>query len=326
MATSGTVSTTTFNTLKVVDQAFLRCRMPSQAVTAEMHDNAKNTLYLLLSEMANYRTPSWCIKKAVLPMTESHAAVTLPVGAVSVLNVNYRSTTEIEATALLEDVMEFSVMFTDAATPLTVELGFAILPDEGVVFQVSDDNAVWTTVGRLVEPALSRQWVDLDSPAAGLYFRVVAETAFEVNTLSVHNTPREIPLGSINRDNYTAFPDKSFTGRPVNYWFQRDTTPKLNLWPSPNTESQDSAQLVVWYHRHIMDVGTLQESLEVPQRWLEAIISQLALRLAEQNPQVDMGVIPILANRAMTALNMAWEGDNDGSSTFYQPNISAYTR
>ena len=91
MAYSGNIGGTTFNALKVVDHAFRRCRLPAQAITSEMQSYALDSLYLMLSELANIKTPSWCIEKLILPMYENQPLVTLPVGTVEVLNLNYRT-------------------------------------------------------------------------------------------------------------------------------------------------------------------------------------------------------------------------------------------
>lgn len=95
MAFSGNVSLATFNALKVVDTAFRRCRLPAQQITAEMVSYALESLYLQLSELANIKTPSWCIEKIILPMYENQPIVELPLGTVSVLNANYRSLQEV---------------------------------------------------------------------------------------------------------------------------------------------------------------------------------------------------------------------------------------
>jgi hypothetical protein len=87
MAVSGSISTTSFNANRVVDTAFRRCRLPAQAITSEMQQYALDALYLLLSEMANTRTPSWCIDKLILPMYENEPRVELPQGTVEVLAV-----------------------------------------------------------------------------------------------------------------------------------------------------------------------------------------------------------------------------------------------
>jgi hypothetical protein len=69
MAFSGNVSGTTFNSLKVVDHAFRRCRLPAQAISAEMQTYALESLYLQLSEMANIKAPRWCIEKLIFSLS-----------------------------------------------------------------------------------------------------------------------------------------------------------------------------------------------------------------------------------------------------------------
>jgi hypothetical protein len=127
-------------------------------------------------------------------------------------------------------------------------------------------------------------------------------------------------------DTYTAQSNKVFTGRPTTYWFQRDINqPVLNTWPAPNSYAEYS-QLIVWRHRQIMDVGTLQQELDIPQRWYEAIVSQLAYKLSMEIDIVDPSLIPTLAQLATINMRTAWDGDNDGSATTIQPWIAPYTR
>ena len=59
---------------------------------------------------------------------------------------------------------------------------------------------------------------------------------------------------------------------------------------------------------------------------LPAIVAMLAFKVAEETPEVEAGLIPQLEQRALVAVQMARDGDNDGSSTFVQPYISPYTR
>ena len=133
-------------------------------------------------------------------------------------------------------------------------------------------------------------------------------------------------MGVLNRDTYVAQSNKVFQGRPLTYWFQRDIArPVMNLWPAPNAAAEQQ-QLIVWRQRHIMDTENLQQDVEVPQRWLEAIINGLAARVAAETPAVDMNLIPVLEQRAAISLQRAWDGDGDGSPTFINPGIGCYTR
>ena len=53
MPTSGTVSTTVFNTRRVIDRAFGRCKLPPQGVTPELIETARDNLFLILSSLVN---------------------------------------------------------------------------------------------------------------------------------------------------------------------------------------------------------------------------------------------------------------------------------
>ena len=327
MAFSGTISTTTFNTRRVIDHAFRRCRVPAQRVTAEMQQIATDLLYLILSEMASVRVPSWCIEKLILPMYEGQPVVTLPLGTVDVLNLNYRSLSQqtgIETITTTEYKVDFSGQDTQIST-----VGMKWLsPSVDVEFWVSDDDVVWVKIDEVAASAGANEWswTDIIPQVTCQYFKITSTDPMVFERVFLGNTPSEIPFGVLNRDTYTAQSNKVFNGRPTTYWFQRNINqPVLNLWPAPNAQAE-YAQLIVWRHRQIMDVGTLQQELDIPQRWYEAIVAMLAAKLAQEIESVDVNLIAPLDANAAAAMNTAWNGDNDGSPTTIQPWISPYTR
>lgn len=327
MAFSGTISTTQFDTTRVIDTAFRRCRLNAQAITSEMLVYAKDALYLLLSELANGKPPSWCIEKILVPMYEANPRVVLPVGTVEVLNANYRVAQEVTGATTFTST-EYTVDF-GAATALVNVVGVkwsgTSVP---LTLQVSDDGATWTAVGTQSAVATAGEWtwMDLYGALPHQYFRLTAANPILATQVFLGNSAQEIPLGVLNRDTYTAQSSKFTPGRPVTFWFQRDAErPVMNLWPAPNLAAE-TAQLVVWRHRHIMDVGSLAQSIEVPQRWMNAIIDKLAAALAAETPSVDANLVPMLEGRAAISLQAARDGDNDGSPTFIQPRIACYTR
>ena len=127
MAFSGSISGTTFNALKVVDHAFRRCRLPAQAISAEMQTYALESLGLMLSELANIKTPSWCIEKLILPLYENQPIVTLPLGTVDVLNMNYR-TLQLVTGATVSTSLAYTVNFTSETVVDTVGVNGPGLP------------------------------------------------------------------------------------------------------------------------------------------------------------------------------------------------------
>ena len=325
MAYSGNISGTTFNALKVVDHAFRRCRLPAQSITAEMQSYALDSLYLMLSELANIKTPSWCIEKMVLPMYENQQLVTLPAGTVEVLNLNYRTLQLLDGT-VVSTATSYTYSFSSTTVVDTVGIKWsgASVP---VTFQVSSDGTTWTTVGSSSDVAAAGDitWTDISGALPYLYFRITAATTINYSAITIGNLPQEIPLGQLNRDSYVNQSNKVFPGRPSNYYFQRDLPePVVYLWPAPFSAAEQ-AQLVLWRHRQIMDTENLQQEVEVPQRWLEAIVNGLAAKVAAETPAVDLNLIPALEQRSAISMQRAWDGDNDGSPIQINPGIRAYT-
>lgn len=325
MAYSGSISGTTFNALKVVDHAFRRCRLPAQSITAEMQEYALESLYVFLSELANIKTPSWCIEKMILPMYQNQPIVTLPVGTVEVLNLNYRVLQVVSGSTVTTSTL-YRVYFTTQTVVDTVGIKWsaAAVP---VTFQVSNDNVTWTTVGSSSATASAGEitWTDISGALPYTYFRITSTQPLSYSVITLGNLPQEIPLGQLSRDSYVNQSNKVFPGRPSSYYFQRDLPePIVNIWPAPFAASEQ-AQLVLWRHRQIMDTENLQQEVEVPQRWLEAIIDGLAARVAAETPQVDPQIMAVREQKAAMSVQRAWDGDNDGSPIQINPGISVYT-
>lgn len=325
MAYSGNISGTTFNALKVVDHAFRRCRLPAQAITAEMQSYALDSLYLMLSELANIKTPSWCIEELILPMYENQQLVTLPVGTVEVLNLNYRTLQLLYGTTVATSTSyTFSFSSTTVVDTVGIKWSGTAVP---VTFQVSTNGTTWTTVGTSSAVAVAGEitWTDISGALPYLYFRITASSTLLYSAITIGNLPQEIPLGQLNRDSYVNQSNKVFPGRPSNYYFQRDLPePVVYLWPAPFSAAEQ-AQLVLWRHRQIMDTENLQQEVEVPQRWLEAIVNGLAAKVAAETPAVDAALLPVLEQRSAISVQRAWDGDNDGSPIQINPGIRAYT-
>lgn len=329
MAFSGTVSTTEFNTLKVVDQAFRRCGIASQKVSSEMQSNALDSLYLLLSDLANPKPPSWCLERQVYPMYQNQPIVTLDTGTVEVLNCNYLTLQELTGTTVsvsLSYTVDFTGSDDGVGTVNTVGIKWSST-SVAITFQTSTDGVTWTTVGTQAAGAVAGEWTwtDITAALAKEYFRFTSATSLSMTEVYLGTSPSEVPMGVLNRDTYVAQSNKVFAGRPTTYWFQRNINqPVLNLWPAPNVAAEH-AQLIVWRHRHIMDVGTLQQNIEIPQRWTEAIVAALAVKVGDDTPEVDQNRVMRLEQKAAFSLQRAWDGDGDGSPIFINPGISPYT-
>ena len=329
MAVSGTVSTTVFNTRKVIDHAFRKCRLPPEGVGGEQMTTAQETLYLILSMLANRGLQLWCIEKLILPLYINEAAVPVGNGIVDLLNTNYRTMQYL--TPASETAAVDRVTFIFSTTEIVTTVGINWLGASAAFnLQISTDGVVWETVKSVSNPNLTAGewiWVDIDGSLATQYFRVLAPGGLlDQDTVLVGNTPNEIVMARLNRDSYSNLPNKTFTGKPLQFWLDRTLNePVMYIWPVPN-ESQALGQVVTYVKRYIMDVGSLTEEIEIPQRWFEAIVYQLAARLAEELPQVDPSMLPVLDQKAMRSLNEAEMEERDNSPIYFTPNIAVYTR
>jgi hypothetical protein len=328
MAFSNTVSQTNFNTRRVIDNAIRRCKLTAQQITAEHIDIANDQLYLFLSDLANQGAPLWCIEKQIYPLYEGVGDITMTDGTVDILNSNFRTLQPVTGTnvdtsttrtvSFTTDIFvaNVGIYWTAAAVPIALER--------------SDDNVTWVTIQTETPTATAGQWTwfDLDSSVAARYFRVRATSGtLSFSQIYLANTPTEIPLARMNRDDYTNLPNKAFqNNRPLQFWFDRQVNnPIMHMWPVPN-DAATVCQIVVWRQRYIMDVGTMTQDVEVPQRWLEAIVAGLAAKMALELVEVDVNLIAILDQKAAMSLNIAQMEERDNSPMMIAPNISPYTR
>ena len=328
MAYSNTVSQTVFNTRRVIENAARRCKLPAQSLTPEHVDIANDQLFLLLSDLANRGIQLWCIEKQIYPLYDGTGDLTLDVGTVDVLNSNLRTLQQV--TGINYDASTYrEVNFTSETFVTTVGIKWsaAAVP---ISLQRSDDGIVWETVQTETPTASAGQWTwfDLESSVAKLYFRVLAtQGTLSFSRIYLANTPTEIPLARINRDDYTNLPNKTFqSNRPLQYWFDRQVQqPVMHMWPVPNDQAE-VYQIVLWRQRYIMDVGTMTEEIEVPQRWYEAVVAMLAARLALEYIEVDPSMISLLDQKAKESLYFAQQEERDNSPMVILPNIAMYTR
>ena len=328
MAYSNTVSQTAFTTQRVIDNAVRRCRVPAEQITSETISIANDMLYLILSDLANQGVPLWCIEKQIYPLYEGVQTITTTAGTVDLLNTNLRTLQQVTGTN------------TDTSTARTVNFGSpTFVTTVGVLWSAtavpialeqSIDGVTWATI-QLETPSASAgewTWHDLDMSVAAPYFRVRATSGtLGFSQIYLGNMPTEIPMARMNRDDYTNLPNKTFqSNRPLQFWLDRKVrTPVLNLWPVPNAQAT-VYQVVTWVQRYVMDVGTMTQEVEVPQRWYEALVAMLAAKMAMEMIQVDPQIIPMLDAKAAQALAIAQAEERDNSPMMIAPNISMYTR
>jgi hypothetical protein len=352
MSTSGTVGQTVITVQNLIDHGARRAGKLAEELTNEQVSAAKDSLYYLLSNLANMGIHYWCIQKNIIGMIPDKYIYTLPVGTVDVLNSNYRTVTQNTSGGYSSSgnvSYAFDGQYTNVCQ-LTSNTGFiginngsgnpvyvatvGILPAVNgsvtIKVQASSDGSTWTDVyapGAATWTAGTWIYYDLDPSANQPYWRILQTAGINMGVYQVvfGSNPTEIPLYRMNRDDYTNLPNKNFTNNyPLQFWFDRTIPqPSMYLWPTPQIYSP---QIVAWCNRQIQDVGALSGSIEIPQRWYLAIQNGLAHQMSMELPSVDPTRIAYLEQQWEKTWSLAEQEERDKSPIFYAPNISPYTR
>lgn len=331
MTTSGTVGTTTIDVTSFIEHAVRRCGVSASLITAEQQLAARENLYVLLQDLANHGVNLWCVQKAVQAVVVNQKLVNLPVGTVDLLRANYRTIQQPTSTPVSgAGYLGVDYGAGSSVAVMTVGLNVAVSANYSFVVESSPDGVTWTTQLTLTAAtaftAGTQVWYDLDNTAATRYWRVRDTLAASVagSTFLFGSTPSEIPMAKLSRDDYVTLPNKDFVGRPLQYWYDKQMSqPRMWLWPVPNDAS---AQLVCWVHRHIQDVGSMTNTLELPARWYQTVLFMLAHMIAFENPQVvDAARRAELKVMADEHLLKAEDGERDGAPIRFAPRIGCYT-
>ena len=220
MTTSGTVSTTVFNTNNILDMAFRRCKVAPELVTSEMQQTALDSLYLMISSLCNQGIQLWTVEKIIMPFYLGNGYIELPSGTIDLLNQNYRtvsrytgSTSSSEGTASFAEDSDLATACTQTTANgnITVNLlaqqnistlgiNMAAAGNYDVTVSYSNDNSTYTTVltpGSVAYTAGEWNWYDINPSINAQYWKLQAinGTILNVAEFVVAGNPTEIPLG-----------------------------------------------------------------------------------------------------------------------------------
>jgi len=143
-------------------------------------------------------------------------------------------------------------------------------------------------------------------------------STIDVLSLVVRRDGTDYALDRISRDEYLNIPTKSTTGRPTQYFIDRQINPVLKLWPLP-----DNSTDVVYYDSLIRldDADNYTNTLQVPFRFYPALAAGLAyyisIKRAPDRSQMLKSVYEEEIGRAM-------DEDRDRASFRVAPDLRNY--
>ncbi len=147
-----------------------------------------------------------------------------------------------------------------------------------------------------------------------------AMNAYDTDVLEavVRRSGVDYSLDRITREDYLNLPNKAQTGRPTQLYVERTATPSFYVWPTP----ENSTDVVITYRvQRIQDADTLTNDVDVPSRFIPAMVSGLAYYMALKNaPDRAQGMKMIYEEDFARAANE----DTERGSLRIRPDYRAY--
>lgn len=336
LQTTGTLTTTAYDTRTVIDRAYGALGLTPQQITGEKIQIAQDLLSFVLTDLVNTANPLWCLQQVLVTLLQGQIAYVLPAGTVDVQSAYYRTLNNVTPAVFTNTTAAYTFDFglnaagTNNDTPVSswsINWAGAAVP---VTFQTSEDSITWSPVyvSTFVDSSgAGTIWYDMGTTMPRRYWRVVPTVpgTVVITSAAVYNTPSNIQMARLNRDDYFNLPNNVFPGRPLQYWLDRQLAPAMSLWPVPDSAAAQNV-MVVKRQRHIMDVGSLQQAVEVPTRWFYTVIMALGDALSFVTPEAKPDRIQMVQARAQQMLKTTWTEERDRSPVKFQINLRQYTR
>ena len=130
---------------------------------------------------------------------------------------------------------------------------------------------------------------------------------------TINQTQTDISMNRVSRSEYLNIPNKETQGSPSQFFVDRQITPVVKLWPTPENSTD---QFISYRIQRIDDVTASNEDPEVPSRFIPCMVSGLAYYIAlKKNPER----IGILKQQYEQDFKLASDEDRNRASLMLTP-------
>jgi hypothetical protein len=142
----------------------------------------------------------------------------------------------------------------------------------------------------------------------------IIETIIRVNS---NGTPLDYTVSRIGVGDYATLPNKNSTGRPLQIYVDRQINPTYTLWPVPDLPYT----IIYWTMRRIQDATNATDVMDMPVRFVPALVAGLAFQLAMKRPEAAARV-PMLKAEYMEQFQLAADEDRGREPARFVPWMS----
>jgi hypothetical protein len=143
----------------------------------------------------------------------------------------------------------------------------------------------------------------------------LASPMSDILEVAIRRSGTDYEVDRISRGEYLNVPNKSTTGRPSQFYFNRQISPEITLWPVPENSTD---QLVYYYITRIEDADTSKNTADVPYRFLPCMVAGLAYYLAMKKAPERVQLLKAVYEEEF---QRAADEDEDRVSLKLQPDI-----
>jgi|TARA_R110002051_G_scaffold113733_2_gene186296 hypothetical protein len=251
MATSGSINFE-LDVSDYIEEAFERCGL--EVRTGYDLKTAKRSMNLLLADWANRGLNQWTIKQTSITVAAN--ITEYPAGTLTMTVGSSSSFTVAETITGGTSGATASITNLPSATSMAITIPTGTFTSGETL--TGGTSAATTTLSAAV---------DLTD----------AQGTIDILSLVVKRGDNSYAAARLSRDGYITIPNKIETGRPSQFFLDRQVTPNLKIWPAP----ENSTDILIFDRLHrIDDVDDFTNTLGVPFRFYPALAAGLAYYIA----------------------------------------------
>ena len=215
---------------------------------------ARRSLNLLFADWANRGLNLWTV--AEVTQTVASGVTEYPLGTITLTVAASGSFTIGETITGGTSAVTASVITKPTATTMTITVPSGTFTASETI--TGSSSAATTTVSSV--PSLEN-----------------VQSSVDILSAVVRRDSTDISINRIGRDDYLRIPDKTTTGRAIQYYVDRLITPVYRIWPAPENNTD---QIIYDRIVRIDDADASVNTVEVPWRFYPCLAAGLAYYLA----------------------------------------------
>ena len=292
MATSASVDFE-LDIASYVEEAFERCGL--EVRTGYDLKTARRSLNLMLADWANRGLNQWTIEQTSITLASDISdypggTLTMTVGASGSFTVGETITGGTSAATA-------SVTSLPSSTTMAITIPSGTFTSGETI--TGGTSAATTTVSAAVDLTTTQKTIDMLSAV-------------------ITRDSTDYGITRLSRDEFLNIPNKTQTGRPSQFFLDRQITPILKLWPVPENNTD-----IIKFDRLIRmdDADDYTNTLQIPFRFYPCLAAGLAYYLSIKRAPERIQLLKAIYDEEF---NRAMEEDRDRASLTIAPSYNYY--